>query len=64
LIRSYDSATYFYAKNGRSVTAYRALCQVDAQLRLMLFSLLPSRRGSVAALRQLLNHMATSHAQD
>jgi GT2 family glycosyltransferase len=64
LIRSYDSATYFYAKNGRSVTAYRALCRVDAQLRLMLFSLLPSRRGSVPALRQLLNYMTASHAQN
>jgi GT2 family glycosyltransferase/O-antigen ligase len=62
LIRSYESARYFYAKNGRSVAIYRALCQVDALLRLTLFSLLPSRRSSVPALRQLLGHMAATTA--
>lgn len=64
LIRSYESASYFYAKNGRSVTTYRALCRVDALLRLALFSLLPSRRSSVAALRQLVAHMAATHDRE
>jgi GT2 family glycosyltransferase len=63
LIRSYESATYFYAKNGRSVALYRALCRVDALLRVALFSLVPSRRSSVPALRQLLSHIAVTHVQ-
>jgi GT2 family glycosyltransferase/O-antigen ligase len=58
LIRSFDSASYFYAKNGRNVALYRALCVVDARLRVTLFSLFPSRRASIPALRELLTHMA------
>jgi N-acetylglucosaminyl-diphospho-decaprenol L-rhamnosyltransferase len=64
LVRSYDSARFFYAKNGRSLASYRALCRVDAVLRLALFSLLPSRRSSVPALRQLLAHLAATNAGD
>ena len=64
LIRSYESANYFYAKNGRSVRSYRALCRVDAILRLAVFSSIPSRRSSIPPLRQLLAHIAATHARD
>ena len=35
---------------------------VDALLRVALFSLIPSRRSSVLALRQLLEHLKAAHA--
>jgi GT2 family glycosyltransferase len=62
LIRSYESARYFYAKNGRSVATYRALCRLDARLRIAVFSLLPSRRASVPAFQQLLTHLEVTRA--
>jgi GT2 family glycosyltransferase len=59
LVRSYDSARHFYSKNGHNLVLYRSLCRLDALLRLSLFSLLPSRRSSLPAFRQLLAHLAT-----
>jgi N-acetylglucosaminyl-diphospho-decaprenol L-rhamnosyltransferase len=60
LIRSYDSASYFYAKHGGSVALYRTLCRVDVLIRLALFAVMPSRRSSIPALRRLLAHINTA----
>lgn len=57
-IRSYDAASYFFAKHGQNVGLYRLLCRIDARLRLALYPLLPGRRDWVPALRQLLMHLA------
>ena len=62
LIRSYDSARYFYSKHGGNVALYRGLCWFDAIMRLALFSILPARRSSVPAVRRLLAHISTTQA--
>jgi GT2 family glycosyltransferase len=58
LIRSYDAASYFFAKHGGNVRLYRLLCRIDADVKLGLFRLLPSRRSWVPAIRQLREHLA------
>jgi GT2 family glycosyltransferase len=58
LIRSYDAATYFFAKHGRNVQLYRFLCRIDANIKLALYRLVPGRRSWVPAIRQLREHLA------
>jgi GT2 family glycosyltransferase len=58
LIRSYDSASYFFAKHGENIVVYRLLCRIDAWLKLAVFSMLPQRRNTLHAIRQLSAHIA------
>lgn len=60
LIRSYQSAAYFFSKHGQNGGLYRFLCRVDARLRLTLFALLPSRRRQLPAMRQLSEYLAAT----
>lgn len=57
MIQSFESASYYYAKHGQNVAAYRQLCRIDVKLKLALFRLIPSRRASLPALRQLARHL-------
>ena len=58
LIRSYESAAYFFAKHGENVKLYRLLCRLDADLKLALYQLLPSMRDRVPAVRRLREYLA------
>jgi N-acetylglucosaminyl-diphospho-decaprenol L-rhamnosyltransferase len=64
LIRSYQSASYFYTKRGANIRLYRQLCRIDAGLRRRLFSVVPSRRNWVPALKQLSAYLAADAAKD
>ena len=60
LIRSYESAAYFFSKHGQNASLYRFLCRVDARLRLAAFALLPSRRRQLPAMRRLSEYLAVT----
>ncbi len=58
LIRSYESAAYFFAKHGGNVKLYRILCRLDADVKLALYKLVPNMRDRVPAVRQLREYLA------